>query len=219
MEIIIKKEITPKINLTPNVKKLCRIFGLTTDDINRPILNLDLRLKLKPGSIIFITGPSGCGKSVLLRETSSAIDAKQKVDINHIPLPETGALIDRFKNAPNGIKMLSCMGLPDVTAMLLPPSLLSEGQKYRYRFARALDLAREFVIADEFCSALDKVTAGLLCMKIRQIADKTGIVFILAGHTRGLMPDLLPDCIVKVHSTGAAEMLLRQTDTDLYRRV
>ena len=216
MQITIKKKIMPQIELTPNVRSLMRIFGLTTDDVRRPLMEFDLSLDIKPGQICFITGPSGTGKSVLLREIAAGFAAKDKLDINRIKLPETGALIDRFNSAPSGLKALSRMGLSDVSAMLLPPALLSEGQKYRYRLARAIESGRPVIVADEFCSALDKVTAGLLCLKLRHIADQTGLTFLLAGHSRGLMPDLLPDTIINVHSGGSVRLLYREEGTDIY---
>lgn len=216
MEITINKRIIPAFSITPNVRSIMRIFGLTTDDIRRPLVQFDTSIDIKPGKICFVTGPSGTGKSVLLREIAAGFAQNEKIDINRVKLPETGAMIDRFRTARAGLKALSKMGLSDISAMLLPPALLSEGQKYRYRLAKAIESGRPVIIADEFCSCLDKVTAGLLCIRLRSLADSTGLIFILAGHSRGLIPDLLPDIIIKVGSGGTLTKLYRRSDTDIY---
>ncbi|MFI4911037.1 MAG: ATP-binding cassette domain-containing protein [Sedimentisphaeraceae bacterium JB056] len=218
MEIDIQKRVMPRIKLTPNIRSMMRIFSLTTDDLKRPLIDLSVSFDLKPGEIYFITGPSGCGKSLLLREMRRAIPSDERIDINDLPLSAVTTMIDCFKSAPLGLRALSRMGLSDVSAMLLPPAILSEGQKYRYRLAKAISSGKQIIIADEFCSTLDKVTAGLLCLKLRRIADRTGKIFILAGHSRGLLPDLMPDCVLQVHSNSEIIKLKRIDQTDMYER-
>jgi uncharacterized protein len=219
MEIVVEKRIMPPLNLSANVRSLMRIFSLTADDIRRPIISLNTSLNVRPGGIYFITGASGVGKSLLLREIAGCFPSNDRINIDLLPLSQTAAMIDCFKSVPKALRCLSQMGLSDVTAFLLPPAILSEGQKYRYRLAKSICSNKPIVVADEFCSALDKLTASLLCIRLRRIADATGKIFLLAGHCRGLMPDLLPDCILKVQPGGEIEKLCRIDQTDIYERL
>ncbi len=78
MEITINKRIIPAFSITPNVRSIMRIFGLTTDDIRRPLVQFDTSIDIKPGKICFVTGPSGTGKSVLLREIAAGFAQNEK---------------------------------------------------------------------------------------------------------------------------------------------
>ena len=216
MEITIRKRIMPPLNYSTNVRSLMRIFSLTAEDLHRPIITLNTTIDINRGGIYFITGASGVGKSLLLNELAAAFASSEKINLNLLPLSKKAAMIDSFKSVPKALRGLSQAGLSDVASMLLPPAILSEGQKYRYRLAKCICSSKPIVVADEFCSALDKITASLLCNRIRHIADATGKIFLLAGHSRGLMPDLMPDCILQVQSGGEIEKLCRIDQTDMY---
>ncbi len=107
---------------------------------------------MRPGDICYITGPSGAGKSVLLREmaASGTVATIESVWMKYrwkpINLSST-VLTDRLKTV---VKTFNKVGMADVLAMLVPPALLSAGQQYRYRLAKAILSQRPVVFADEF---------------------------------------------------------------------
>ena len=107
------------------------------------------------------------------------------------------------------LRTLSNAGLTDVFCVLNSPANLSEGQKYRYRIAKALAGDKQFIFADEFCSQLDRVTAAVISHNLRKFASKTGKIFILASSHDDLLADLLPEVIVIKHLAGDAEVIYK----------
>lgn len=107
------------------------------------------------------------------------------------------------------LRTLSYAGLTDVFCVLNSPANLSEGQKYRYKIAKAIASEKQFIFADEFCSNLDRVTAAVISHNIRKLATKTGKTFILASSHDDLLADLLPEVIVIKHLAGEAEVIYK----------
>jgi len=89
------------------------------------------------------------------------------------------------------------------------PVNLSEGQKYRYRLAKALASGKQFIFADEFCSALDRITASVIAWNIRRFADKNKVTFILASSHDDILIDLEPDILIKKDFSDDAEVVYR----------
>jgi ABC-type ATPase with predicted acetyltransferase domain len=109
------------------------------------------------------------------------------------------------------LRTLSNAGLTDVFCVLNSPATLSEGQKYRYRIAKALADNKQFIFADEFCSQLDRVTAAVISHNLRKFASKTGKIFVLASAHDDLLADLLPEVIVIKHLAGEAEIIYKNS--------
>ena len=91
-------------------------------------------------------------------------------------------------------------GLSDVPCLLTPPALLSEGQKWRYRLARAMMSGRRIIFADEFCASLDRITALATAYQVRRMAERTGCMFVLAGCREDAAAELRPDVVVEAGS-------------------
>ena len=90
--------------------------------------------------------------------------------------------------------------------MLNVPANLSEGQKYRFRLACALASGRKFIFADEFCSNLDRITAGVIAYNVRRFAKHNGVTFFLASAHEDILADLQPDVLVVKNFSGEAEV-------------
>lgn len=169
---------------------------------HRLVLYENLRVDLAPGRIVLVTGPSGAGKSVLLDQARRQAPRARGLDIDRLArcsLPTISAmgkypLVDRKR-------MLSRCGLADARAMTSPARLLSGGQLYRLALARALLKARmsgrdELVIADEFCSVLDEMTAWALCRGVRKLVTNSKVALMLASPREDIIPALEPDCVI-----------------------
>lgn len=197
--------------LSDRAARICRMFGLTVDRLDARTPEHRCAVRIRPGDIVYLTGPSGAGKSVLLRELHRCVPAQDAVDLNEIELPDDRTVIDCFgDDLIASLQTLSAVGLADVFSLLNRPSHLSEGQKYRFRLAKALASGRPFVFADEFCSALDPLTAATVAFNVHRFARRAGRTLILASAREDILMDLAPDVLIRKDFTGPAQVLYKE---------
>jgi ABC-type ATPase with predicted acetyltransferase domain len=200
--------------LTDKAADVLRAFGITVQRLKNSAVTHNCEVKLSAGDICYLTGPSGSGKSVLLREFFSTFNNNDKINIDDIPLPDDKTTVDCINGGfLETLRTLSSAGLTDVFCVLNSPATLSEGQKYRYRIAKAIASDKQFIFADEFCSNLDRVTAAVISHNLRKFATKTGKTFILASSHDDLLADLLPEVIVIKHLAGESEIIYKTLNT------
>lgn len=160
----------------------------------------------KPGQILLLTGASGSGKSTLLKQirAKSIAAGRRTIDLAEVRLPDRptidvpGAALDQT------LRVLSAVGLAEAHTYLLPPSALSEGQRWRLRLAVVLARASRrnsaLVVADEFGALLDRVTALTLARALRRLTGQPAyahLSFALATSHDDLIPALKPDALVR----------------------
>jgi ABC-type ATPase with predicted acetyltransferase domain len=197
--------------LSERAVRVCRMFGLTIDRLTDSAPNHRCRVRIRPGDIVYITGPSGAGKSVLLRELERCVPAPDAVDLAGVGLPDDRTVIDCFEDdVITSLQALSMVGLGDVFSVLNRPSQLSDGQKYRFRLARALASGRPFVFADEFCSELDRITAATVAFNVHRFARRAKTTLVLASSRDDILIDLAPDVLVHKDFTGPAEVIYKE---------
>lgn len=194
------------------VTTVMRMFGVGIDRLKGQCVTHACTVEVNDGDIVYITGPSGAGKSVLLREMQTAVADDDKIVIEQIALPADRAAIDCVggKGTIDGLSLLSYAGLSDVFCMLNAPANLSEGQKYRFRLACALASGKKFIFADEFCSNLDRITAGVIAYNVRRFAKHNGVTFFLASAHEDILADLQPDVLVVKNFSGEAEVSYKE---------
>jgi ABC-type ATPase with predicted acetyltransferase domain len=211
------------------------MFGIGLDESYEVTLYNDLRLDVRPGDVVFVTGPSGSGKSVLLARLEEAIrgawPAARIVSLAQTDLPVDRAVIDLM--APplaQALHLLSTAGLADAFLLLRRPNELSDGQRYRLRLARAIeallergtrnaacpehgrgergtdDLPLPVLVADEFCSTLDRLCARAIAYRARRMADAHGVTVLAASAHDDLVEDLAPDVLVVKHEGDRVEV-------------
>ena len=112
-------------------------------------------------------------------------------------------------------RWLSLAGLNDAAVMLRRPSQLSEGQRHRLRLAQAFAVAERqptswsVLLADEFGSTLDRVTANALARSVRRWVTKTGVCLVAATAHDDLLEALRPDVLVEVEPAGRCSVYPR----------
>jgi ABC-type ATPase with predicted acetyltransferase domain len=205
--------------VTEKTADVMKAFGITVQRLKDNTITHRCDIELSAGDICYITGASGCGKSVLLREFYNALADSEKINIDDIPLPDDKTCVDCINppGAPPGsgtefletLGTLCNAGLSDVFCILNCPANLSDGQKYRYRIAKAIVSDKKFIFADEFCSSLDRITAIVVSVNIRKFAKKSGKIFILASSHDDLLSDLLPEVIIMKHLAGPADVIYK----------
>jgi len=183
--------------LSDKAAGVCRMFGLTIDRLNSRSAVHRCHVEIRSGEIVYITGPSGAGKSVLLRELEQCVPASDAVNLARIDLPEDETVVDCFKgDVITSLRMLNMVGLGGVFSLLNRPCRLSDGQKHRFRLARALAAGKPFVFADEFCSELDRITAATVAFNVHRFARQTRTTLVLASSRDDILIDLAPDVLI-----------------------
>lgn len=213
----INKQFKNDVPVTDRVAAVMRMFGLSIDRLKEHSPRHNCDIVVEEGDIVYITGPSGAGKSVLLREIQNAISEDERIDIEAIDLPADRAAIDCItQTCPTGqtksdetldaLRLLSTAGLSDVFCVLTPPANLSEGQRYRFRLACCLAAGKKFIIADEFCSNLDRITAAVVAYNLRKFAKRNNVTIIAASSREDFIEDLRPDVLIVKNFSGPAEV-------------
>src|SRR5439155_11141371 len=110
---------------------------------------------------------------------------------------------------------LAACGLSEARLLLRTPAELSDGQRYRFRLAYALERAElgaltrprsPFLLADEFAAMLDRTLAKVLAFNLRKLVTRTGVGALLATTHDDLIDDLNPDLHVRCHGDGHVEV-------------
>lgn len=102
---------------------------------------------------------------------------------------------------------LSKVGLNDAFLFVRRFSQLSDGQKYRYRLAKLIELDAQWWIMDEFCSTLDRDTAKIVAFNVQKLARKEGKAVVAATTHTDLFEDLAPS--VHIHKRFGKEITVK----------
>src|SRR5262249_12957460 len=112
------------------------------------------------------------------------------------------------------LERLAACGLSEARLLLRTPDELSDGQRYRFRLAYALDRSAEqkagFLLADEFAAMLDRTLAKVLAYNVRKLCSRTGTGFLPATTHDDLLDDLNPDVWVRCLGEGHVECERRE---------
>lgn len=206
----VKRQFPWRGPLSEKVVQVCRMFGLTLDRLAARAPVHACSVEIRAGDIVYLTGPSGAGKSVLLRELQRCVPRSEAVHLARVGLPRDRTVIDCFAgDVLTGLRTLSTVGLSDVFSILNRPDRLSDGQKYRFRLARALVARKPFVFADEFGSELDRITAATVAYNVHRLVKRLGTTAVLASSRDDILLDLAPDVIIVKDFGGPAEVIYR----------
>ncbi len=202
----ISKRIENEPVLSDRGGRLIRKFGLSPKSKSTVIVK-DCTIKVNPSEIVYLTGASGTGKTVMFNELKRRItDCSIKcIDLADLEIPRNKPLIDCFGDLSlsESLYYLSMAGLSEVNILLRRPERLSVGERFRFSLALALVERADVIMADEFCSSLDRITARVAAYNIRRLVDRFGVTFIVATSHDDLLFDLAAD-VVAIKRFGPA---------------
>lgn len=167
---------------------------------------------LTPGRTALVLGPSGSGKSMILRALTDL--APGSLCVSRARTRSAAPAIETLRS-PLGVRLrlLGAAGLADAQALVTPARHLSEGQHARLALARTFDLAHRqesctLVLADEFCSALDRLTARSVAQGVRRLLPAHTALVCASAH-EDLAEWFRPDLLVYVPLEGEPEIVER----------
>jgi hypothetical protein len=187
--------------LSANAQRVAQWFEVQPANCatGRPRIAIELP-PITAGQIVLITGPSGAGKSSLLQQVRADHPQRTFADVAAVRWHD-GLVIDQFGDDIAGaLMLLARFGLGEAHTYLRPPALLSDGQQWRLRLARALhdSPASATLVADEFAALLDRVTAHVVARALRRAIDASPQrSAIVATSHDDLEGALLPDVVVR----------------------
>jgi ABC-type ATPase with predicted acetyltransferase domain len=196
---------------SPKALKIMKMFGVTMDRLEKLNVKCSCKVNIEQGDIVYITGPSGSGKSVLLNMLREQMPADEIFNTSLVQFNPKQNAIDHLEgDFVMGLRWFCKVGLADLPAMVNFPQNLSEGQKWRLKLAAAISSNKKIIIADEFCSNLDRITAMTIAYNIRKFADQYKVTFILASSHRDLNPELMPEVIINRDLCGDTEVVYKK---------
>ncbi|MEM2079296.1 MAG: ATP-binding cassette domain-containing protein, partial [Nitrososphaerota archaeon] len=201
LKVIINKAFKTKTKVTKRTINISEAFGIGVDDEKVFPVFKDFVVDINPGDVVYITGESGSGKSVLLRELAKLLEKHEEfkpivtdkeldIDPDEIVIHGVG------KDTAEAIEILSFVGLGEAFLFLRRYKELSDGQKYRYRLAKAIWKGAKTLIFDEFCATLDRTTAKVVAYLTQKFCRKRGLTLIVATTHTDLFEDLNPNVYI-----------------------
>ncbi len=183
--------------ITERTIKVSEAFGLGIDDEKEFSIYENTELKYKSNDIVYITGDSGSGKSWLLNNHFAKLD--NAINIDDIAVEDNVPIIEQLgKTLPLALEYLNIAGLGDAFLYLRTYAQLSDGQKYRFRIAKLLDMQDKDVwLIDEFCATLDRTTAKIISYNLHKIVKKVGKMLIVATTHNDLRDSLRPNVYIQ----------------------
>jgi len=195
----INKRFETRVYRSQRVLEIAEAFGLGLDDKEFVIFD-NLELTVPQGSIVYITGQSGSGKSLLLKELEKQMSERGKkvVNLDRVALDNEKTLIDQIGTSTNdALRILSIAGLNDAYLYIRRPNELSDGQRYRFRLAKAIESGADVWVADEFMAVLDRTAAKVIAFSVQKTARKVGATVIVATTHTDMVPDLQPSLYIE----------------------
>lgn len=195
----IDKRFSTRVQRDQRVLEVAESFGIGLEDKEFVIFD-NLQLEVKQGDIVYITGQSGSGKSLLLRELKAQMiaEGKKVVDLDSVQVDPDLPLISQIgKSTNDAIRILGVAGLNDAYLFVRKPGELSDGQRYRFRLAKAIETGADVWIADEFMAVLDRTAAKVIAYSVQKTARRAGATVIVATTHGDMVKDLGPDLYIE----------------------
>jgi len=187
-----------RVQRSPRVLQMAEAFGIGLEDKDFVVFD-KLKLEIRPGDIVYITGQSGGGKSVLLRELASQMLTRNRsvINLDAVAFQEC-ALIDQIgKDTNDAVRLMGLAGINDAYLWVRKPSELSDGQRYRFRLAKAMEANADVWVADEFLAVLDRTAAKVIAFSLQKAARRVGATVLVATTHTDMVADLYPDLMVE----------------------
>jgi ABC-type ATPase with predicted acetyltransferase domain len=188
-----------EVERNPRILSVAEAFGLGLSDQEFVIYDR-VTVKVKPGDVVYINGQSGSGKSLALKELARQMQGEglKVADLNAIELPQVPVINMVGEDIQKAAHYLSLAGISDAWIYLRLPNQLSDGQRYRVKLAKLIEMRDADVwVADEFGAVLDRVTAKVIAFNMQKQARRLGKTLIVATTHTDLVEELGPSVVIE----------------------
>lgn len=169
---VLDQKFTTSVARSPRVVEVAEAFGLGLDDQEFVVFD-QLKLTVPQGSIVYFTGQSGSGKSIGLRMLAKQMAERGKsvINLDEVKLDHEKTLVDQIgKDTNDALRLLSIAGLNDAYLFIRRPQELSDGQRYRFCLAKAIETGAQVWVADEFLAVLDRTAAKVIAYSLQKLS-------------------------------------------------
>lgn len=197
MKYVVNRAFTSSVERTPRVLEIAEGFGLVMSD-KKFVVYDNLEIDIEQGDVIYINGQSGSGKSLLLRDLKDQMtgDGLKVADLNEIELENRPVIELLGETIAQATELLALAGISDAWIYIRKPSELSDGQRYRLKLAKLMEMNADVWIADEFGAVLDRVTAKVVAFNTQKIARRLKKTLMVATTHTDLKDELGPDLTI-----------------------
>jgi ABC-type dipeptide/oligopeptide/nickel transport system ATPase subunit len=183
------------INHSVRVTQLRGMFDLNNDSVSRKEwdLNFDYPDNWNIGLIV---GPSGCGKTQIAKNLFA------DHVVGDFDWSDDDSILDSFPenlSIKYIVSLLSSVGFSSPPSWLKPYRILSTGEQFRVRIARALSEDNELIVMDEFTSVIDRTVARIGCSAVQKSIRKYNRKLIALSCHYDIVNWLQPDWIYEPH--------------------
>jgi ABC-type ATPase with predicted acetyltransferase domain len=197
VKYLINKRFSSSVERTPRVLEIAESFGLGLSEKEFIVFD-NLEVEVNKGDVVYITGQSGSGKSLLLRELRDQMRAGglKVTDLDDLKLPEEPVIELVGNTTTHAADLLAKAGISDAWIYIRKPSELSDGQRYRLKLAKLMNMESDVWVADEFGAVLDRVTAKAVAFNMQKVARALGKTLIVATTHTDLKEELGPSLTI-----------------------
>lgn len=197
MKYVVNRAFTSSVERTPRVLEIAEGFGLVMSD-KKFVVYDNLAIDIEQGDVVYINGQSGSGKSLLLRELKDQMTASglKVADLNQIELENRPVIELLGQTTTQATELLALAGISDAWIYIRKPNELSDGQRYRLKLAKLMEMNVDVWIADEFGAVLDRVTAKVVAFNTQKIARRLKKTLMVATTHTDLKDELGPDLTI-----------------------
>ena len=200
---------------TIKTQTIQKAFGLSPGMLRTTTIK-GLRMSIRSREIVLVCGASGSGKTTLidllvngghpvddmLIEGECFVGQDCKIGVLK-PVRSKRPIIQLVggNDTHRALHILNVAGLTEAFLYFKRFDELSAGQQYRFMLAKLIDSGANLWLADEFCSALDEVTASIVAHNLQRHARQIGATVVVAApHFDTFIRSLQPDVVLRLTS-------------------